>query len=131
MNVMSQAIKLSDSLISQARSATKGRERSVAGQVEFWAQMGQAIEPLLSDTQAASLRRRPANSPFFNGLRTVDSPAGHRRVKKFLKSQAFPHYEPYTKKAGLLVRIEADGSRMIGKFVGRHFHPVAVKVARQ
>ena len=44
---MSQPVKLSDALVLDARLAGQALERSIAGQVEFWARLGRAIEPLL------------------------------------------------------------------------------------
>ena len=41
-----------------------------------------------------------------------------------LNSQPFPHYEPVSKSAGLLVRIEANGKRTVGRFVNRKFQEV-------
>jgi hypothetical protein len=44
---MSQPVKISDELIGNARRIAEIAERSIAGQIEFWAQLGRAIEPLL------------------------------------------------------------------------------------
>jgi hypothetical protein len=37
---MSQPVKLSDALVLDARLAGEVQERSIAGQVEFWAKLG-------------------------------------------------------------------------------------------
>jgi len=42
---MSQPVKISDELILDARLTAEIAERSIAGQIEFWAQLGRAIEP--------------------------------------------------------------------------------------
>jgi len=52
-------------------------------------------------------------------LDSIDSPAGRRRVVEFLHTQPFPHYEPVPDAPGLLVRLEADGKRTVGRFVNR------------
>ena len=44
---MGQPVKISDSLLSDARLSSEITERSIAGQIEFWAGLGRAIEPLL------------------------------------------------------------------------------------
>ena len=44
---MGQPVKLSDTLILDARVVGKAAERSIAGQIEFWARVGRAVEPLL------------------------------------------------------------------------------------
>ena len=124
---MSQPVKLSDALVLDARMAGQALERSIAGQVEFWARLGRAIEPLLEGTQAISLSRKGIAQPLSACLAAVDSPQGHARVSAFLQSQAFPHYEPAPDVPGLLVRTEADGKRTIGKFVNRQFKVMNVR----
>jgi hypothetical protein len=44
---MSQPVKLSDALVLDARLTAEAAERSIAGQIEYWAQLGRAIDPLL------------------------------------------------------------------------------------
>jgi len=127
---MSQPVKLSDALVLDARLAGKTVERSIAGQVEFWARIGRAIEPLLQGTQVLTLCRNAATRPLSECLKSVDSPAGRRRVTDFLQSQPWPHYEPHPDQPGVLVRIEANGKRTVGRFVNRQFQSVKVKAAR-
>ena len=53
----------------------------------------------------------------------VDSPTGRARVAAALAAGPFPQYEPHPKRRGLLVRIAEDGTRTVGRFVGRRFQP--------
>jgi hypothetical protein len=126
---MSQPVKLSDALVLDARLAGETVERSIAGQVEFWAKIGRAIEPLLQGTQMLALCRNAAARPLSACLKSADSPAGRRRVTEFFQSQPWPHYEPHPHRAGMLVRIEANGKRTVGRFVNRQFQPVKTKIA--
>ena len=128
---MSQPVKLSDALVLDARLAGETVERSIAGQVEFWAKIGKAIEPLLQGTQVLALCRNAATRPLSDCLKSVDSPVGRHRVTDFLQDQPWPHYEPHPHQAGVLVRIEADGKRTVGRFVNRQFQPVKVKAAER
>lgn len=121
---MSQPVKLSDSLVLDARLAGEAVERSIAGQVEFWARIGRAIEPLLKGEQVIALCRNAAAHPLSECLDSADSPQGRQRVSDFLETQPFPHYEPHPKKRGLLIRIEANGRRTVGRFVNRQFQTV-------
>lgn len=41
---MPQAVKLSDALIAEARTAAELEVRSIAGQIEHWARLGRAAE---------------------------------------------------------------------------------------
>ena len=128
---MSQPVKLSDALVLDARLAGEAFERSITGQVEFWARLGRAIEPLLQGTQALALCRNAAAQPLSACLDSVDSPTGQRRVVAFLQTQPFPHYEPAPDAPGLLVRIEAEGKRTVGRFVNRHFKAKKKKPAKR
>ena len=128
---MSQPVKLSDSLVLDARLTGEAAERSIAGQIEFWARLGRAIEPLLQGIQSLALSRAGAARPLSACLGSVDSAEGRDRVAAYLQSQPYPHYEPAPDAPGLLVRIEADGKRTVGRFVRRTFKPVKAKSARR
>lgn len=117
---MSQPVKLSDTLVLDARLTGEVAQRSIAGQIEFWAKLGRAVEPLLQGIQVMALSRAGAAKPVSACLATVDSPAGRRRVVDHLQSLPFPHYEAAAT-PGLLVRISADGQRTLGRFVNRQF----------
>ena len=128
---MSQPVKLSDALVLDARVAGEAFERSITGQVEFWARLGRAIEPLLQGTQVLALCRNAAAQPLSECLDSVDSPSGRTRVAGYLAAQPFPHYEPAPDVPGLLVRIEANGKRTVGRFVNRQFKVVKKKPAKR
>lgn len=121
---MSQPVKLSDSLVLDARLAGEIVERSIAGQVEFWARLGRAVELLLEAPQVLTLCRNASTQPLSACLESVDSPTGRLRVAEFLQSQPFPHYEPHPERRGVLIRTDSDGQRTLGRFVHRRFEPI-------
>jgi len=121
---MPQPVKLSDALVLDARLAGDTIQRSIAGQVEFWARLGRSVERILQGDQVLQLCRARATQPLSELLATVDSPAGHARLAAYLDQQPFPHYQPHPSRPGLLERIEQDGTRTIGRFVNRQFQPV-------
>ena len=123
MIIMSQPITLSDELIGDARRTAEIAKRSVEGQIEFWAQLGRAIEPLLDGARALALRQPGAVRPLSECIASVDWDQGHKRVRAYLDSQPFPHYEAVPEAPDRLVRIDADGTRTVGRFVGRTFQP--------
>ena len=125
---MSQPVKLSDQLVLDARLAGQATERSIAGQVEFWAKLGRAIEPLLRGDKALALRRAGDAQPLSETLNSVDSSEGRQRVTEHLNKLPYPHYEP-ADSPGLLVRIESNGKRTVGRFVNREFQ--AAKKAKR
>jgi hypothetical protein len=126
---MSQPVKLSNELVVEARLAGEVLQRSIARQVEFWARLGQAVEPFLQGHQVRALSQNAPSSSLSACLDSVDSPEGRRRVADFLRSQPYPHYEPAPRARGMLVRIEANGRRTVGRFVNREFRPAEVKTS--
>src|SRR5271155_775499 len=77
---MSQPVKISDELIFDARKIAEIAERSISGQIEFWAQLGRAIEPLLDGSRALALRRGGAAGLLSECIASIDSVEGRRRV---------------------------------------------------
>jgi hypothetical protein len=124
---MSQPVKLSDALVLDARIAGKAQERSIAGQVEFWAKLGRAVELLLDGRQVLALRRNAGARPLAEALASVDTPEGRERLKAYLDSEPYPHFEAHPSQAGLLVRIEENGARTVGRFVNRAFISVPLE----
>src|SRR5262249_26933329 len=118
---MSQPVKVSDSLVLDARVMGQAVERSIAGQIEFWARLGRAIEPHLTGHTLLALSRSGAIKSLSTSLKSVDSAAGRRRVAAYLKSQPYPHYEPSPDAPGFVIRIDAKGKRTLGRFVNREF----------
>jgi hypothetical protein len=124
---MSQPVKLSDDLVLDARLVGKVARRSIAAQVEYWAGLGRAIELVLQGRQALALSQAAAARPLSECLEAVDSPAGRLRVAEYLESRPYPHYAPAPDSPGLLVRVEQDGTRTVGRFVHREFQPAVAR----
>ncbi len=104
-------------------------QRSIAGQIEFWARLGRAIETLLRGDQMLALCKAGKARPLSGCLESMDSAEGRYRLADHLKSLPYPHYEAVPGSAGLLIRIEANGKRITGRFVNRKFQ--AVKAAKR
>ena len=121
---MSQTVDLSDELVDDARITAERADRSIGGQIEFWARLGRAVEPLLDGSRSLAPRRSEPIVPLSRLLATVDSPEGRQRVAEYLKSIQFPHFEAASSDPELLVRIEADGARTVGRFVDGEFRAV-------
>lgn len=124
---MSQPVKLSDNLMLDARLVADAAKRSIAGQIEFWAGLGRAIEPLLRTPQILALRKAGGHKPLSACLEDVDSAAGRQRVATYLKTRPFPHYEQEGKQ---LIRIDKDGTRTAGRFVNRRFEPLRTRAKK-
>src|SRR4051794_30765902 len=103
---MSRPVKISDELMLDARTTAEIAERSISGQIEFWAQLGRAIEPLLEGSRALALRRAGGAVPLSECLASVESAVGRRRVVEFLESGPFPRYQPVPGSPGLVIRVD-------------------------
>ncbi len=122
---MSQPVEISDELIHEARAIGEVAGRSIADQIESWARLGRAIEPLLEGGRLPDRAHSDGAVPLSECLASVGSEAGRRRLAGYLASRPFPHYEPVPGSPGLFVRVDADGARTTGRFVGRGFRAVS------
>jgi hypothetical protein len=118
---MSQSVELSDTLISDARSSAELSDRSVAGQIEFWARLGKTFASSLRLDEAEAVKQSGAVKSVSECLNDVDTPYGRQLLKETLSRKPYPHFEPVLDRPGYWVRIESDGTRTSGKFVGRTF----------
>src|SRR4051812_9121367 len=98
---MSQPVKLSDRLVLDARLAGELEQRSIAGQVEFWASPGKTVDMMLSGQQRLRLARHAAARPISECLEVVDTPEGRQRLHDHLASEPFPHFEPHPTRRNL------------------------------
>jgi len=122
---MSQPVKLSDKLVLDARQVGNSVNRSIAGQIEHWAALGQMLEPYLEGRKSLALRQARPGQSLTEIFATIDHPEGKHRVSEYLKSQPFPHFEP-AGKPGIFTRIDSDGTRTLGRFVRKEFRPITV-----
>jgi hypothetical protein len=127
---MSQPVKLSDALVLDARIAGEAQERSIAGQVEFWAKLGRSMEFLLEGRQILALCRNAGVQPLSEALASVDTLAGRKRVADVLANRPYPHFEQHPDQAGLLIRTDEDGSQTAGRFLNRVFTAVEAGASR-
>ncbi len=118
---MGQPVKLSDALVLDARVVGKTTERSIAGQIEFWARIGRGVESVLRTESVLRLKQRGDAVPLSGCLRSVDTREGRARVEAILEARPYPHFEPAPGRPGYLVRIEEGGKRTVGRFVNRTF----------
>jgi hypothetical protein len=121
---MGQPVKLSDNLILDARLVAEESERSIAGQIEYWAQLGRAIEDAVRPATALKLKRRQPAPPLSHRARDIDTPAGRARTAAALATTSFPRFTVDPDRPGLVVKVDADGTRTLGRFVKRVFTPV-------
>ena len=123
---MGQPVKLSDELVDDARAVVPFSQRSIAGQIEFWAGLGKSIEPLLRGDRALSLQMAGGERPLSQLLLEVETAKGCKRLESTLTKRPYPHYKPVPDHPDLICRIEENGIETVGRFVGREFKAVEV-----
>ncbi len=122
---MGQPVKLSDELVAEARIAGATMQRSIAGQVEFWANLGRAMERLMSGDGIARTRAISTAHSLSESLETVNQPLGRARLATYLESRPFPRFFADPAEPRVFIREEADGTRTRGRIVGRDFQPLS------
>jgi hypothetical protein len=121
--MMAQPVKVSDELLLDARLAGEEAERSIAGQIEYWAKLGRAVELHLRAADAMRLKREGEARPLSELLESIGTAVGRKRLASYLGKRPFPHFEAAPGRRGLLVKIDHDGTRTVGRFVNREFRP--------
>jgi hypothetical protein len=107
----------------EARIAGEAMQRSIAGQVEFWARIGSVVERVASRTQIERLQARAA-LPLSEIVATINAPAGRARLKAYLDSRPFPRFAAHPELARTFIREDSDGTRIVGRFNRGVFEPV-------
>jgi hypothetical protein len=118
---VAQPVKLSDELVLDARLTGEASERSIAGQVEFWARLGRAVEALMRTEQVLALKRVGDAKPLSAALESVQTSEGREQLAQVLSARPYPHFEAAPDRPGVLVKIDKDGTRTLGRFVQRVF----------
>ena len=112
---MGQPVKLSDELVDDARAVVAFSQRSIAGQIEFWAGLGKSIEPLLRGDRALSLQMAGGERPLSQLLSEVETAKGRKRLESTLTNRLYPHYKLVPDHPDLICRIEEDGRETVGR----------------
>ena len=120
-------MKLSDDLVLDARLTADVSQRSIAGQVEFWARLGRAVEALMRSDHVLALKRLGDARPLSTSLQAVETTEGRQQLSSHLASRPFPHFQAAAGRPGLLVKVDEDGTRTLGRFIQRVFTPVEAK----
>jgi len=135
-------VKLSDQVvIRNVKSEAQVSDRSMAGQVEHWVKLGQAVEAILGNAEVKALKE---NLPFFLqqvSTQSVESKIvstvtqimiypDREAVKAKILAPGVPVYEADPAHPGKVIRIMSDGTRVSGRVKGGVFTPSPVSAAR-
>src|SRR4249920_2353603 len=129
---MPSPVKVSDRLLAMAREEAKGTHRSATAQIEHWATLGRAIEVLVTYSQVLALKRAGQALPvptFVSRDQVHDLLAGlvedvdRETVKARIRSAGTPLYTTDPDHPGMIVEVQADGTRVVGHLESRRFVP--------
>lgn len=135
-------VKLSDQgVIRYVKSEARVSDRSMAGQVEHWVKIGQAVEAILGNAEVKVLKE---NLPFFlkqvstqsveskivSSVTQIMMSPDREAVKAKILAPGVPVYEADPAHPGKVIRIMPDGTRASGRVKDGVFTSSPVRVAR-
>ena len=135
---MASPVKVSDRLLALARQEAQGTHRSATAQIEHWATLGRAVEVLVAYRDVLALKRAGQTLPIPTVIRReevhdllaqlVDN-LDRESVKARIHAAGTPLYTTDPDHPGMIVEIQADGTRTPGELQGRRFVPAGTRSA--
>ena len=126
---MGMPVKLSDELVESARAEAADTDRSITGQIEHWAKIGRSVEAVLGHKEVQALKRSPqaaftdtTRRAIQAALEQVVTETDRRALARTMRAGRTV-YQIDPSGSGLIERVEADGTRTLGKFANRLFVP--------
>jgi hypothetical protein len=122
---MGMPVKLSEDLVKDARQEAEATDRSLTAQIEHWVRLGRNVEHVLRHDEVLSLKRlgdavRPLPTPraVLAALRRIASDDARTELAATLREGRAVYQDAGD---GRIERIDRDGTRTIGRLVGRRF----------
>lgn len=137
---MGMPVKLSDVLVEVARTEAKITNRSITAQVEHWAKLGRAVELALDHSDLLNLIRSEGDldiafadsakkKDILALLENIARSTERSTITEKLRARKKPVYAFDPGHPGMLVRIQPDGTRTLGRLENRKF--IASKTTRK
>jgi hypothetical protein len=130
-------VKLSDGLVASARKEAASTDRSITGQIEHWARIGRSVETVLRHQDVQALKRSPADAtlsvPARRAIQAVLETLVTKKDRGPLASRLKAGravYQVDPAGSGLTERVDADGTRTLGRLVNRRFVPARATRSR-
>ena len=132
---MGMPVRLPDELIQSAQREAEAADRSLPDQIEHWAALGRAAEAILSHADVTALKQRFV-TPTIRGkpqtalqearsiLERVAHSTDRSGVLAAIRASGYPLYESDPEHPGLVVQVEANGKRTLGRFESKRFVPI-------
>ena len=135
---MASPVKVSDKLLALARQEAQAAHRSTTAQIEHWATLGRAVEGLVVYGDVLALKRvgQVLPIPPFVPRERIDdllarllSNPNRDKVKARIRAAGTPLYTTDPDYPGMIVEVQADGTRTPGALKHRRFVPAEAKRA--
>jgi hypothetical protein len=131
---MASPVKVADPLFEQARETASLANRSIAKQIEHWAQLGRAVERLVSASDALAFKAQlaapqdarklaQAHAALERLARSLADSADRKAARRLILDTGEPIYEAVRDRPDLVAQVRPDGRRLRGRFVGEEFVP--------
>jgi hypothetical protein len=129
---MPAPVKISDRLLTLAKEEAAGAHRSTTAQIEHWATLGRAVEVMLAYRDVLALKRTGLTLPIPAHVSSDDvreviaaiaADTDRERVRERIHAGGLPVYTTDPKHPGMIVEVQADGTRTPGYMDGRTFVP--------
>ena len=117
-------------MVHRARTAAALADRTPTAQIEHWAKLGIALEPVLSGRSAARVKQTARIDDLDQIVAISQTSAGQERVRALIQQQGGPVYEADPEDPMLVVERRPDGTVRRGRFENRQFKPVGRKLGK-
>ena len=133
---MAAPVKVSDRLLALAKQEGRGTHRLATAQIEHWATLGRGVEVLVAYSEVLALKSAGQTLPIPTFVRREDvhdllaglvGDEDRASVKARIRAAGTPLYTTDPDHPGMIVEIQADGSRTRGSLKGRRFVPAGEK----
>lgn len=118
---MSQALEPSTVLVSDLQIPAGTAEQLPTNRAGFLAGTSNTLRSALRLDESEAMQQSGSVKPVSECLREIDIPRGRQLLRETLARKPFPHFEPAPDRASCWIRIEANGTRTVGRFVERSF----------
>jgi hypothetical protein len=124
---MTIPLRIDSKLVHRARSAGALADRTPTAQIEHWAKLGIALEPVLSGGSIARVKQAARIEDLGQIVAISQTAAGQERVRALIQQHGGPVYEADPEDPTLVVERRPDGTYRRGRFENRQFRPVGRK----
>ena len=125
-------VKVADEFAAAAKEAAKLANRSMAKQIEHWAQLGCAVEQLVKNSDVTAFKAHLADPSDTENIaqarasleRLVQSlvdRTGRDAARTSISETREPVYEAVPGRADRVAQVWPDGHRIVGRLVGQEF----------